>query len=260
MKNAESYNKKLNELFEKWEKEFEFSHFFCDGLMYRGEILKNDTGTPFWRRSGNEDELWDKTQKRVMFLLKDVNANGDSNDDIRGLICKGTKSPMFKRMSYWLYGLLKTTENGRTPDYNTFTNEESTHFFDDTPVAYVNCKKEAGTSSVTPNTLHYYMKRDKNFIIDQVKILDPDIILCCAWAESTDNPILKFIKENVYQDLEQVNGWMYYSEKDNKLVINSYHPSTRKSNDKYTEMYNNMMAAYKEFIDKYPDFLKNNTR
>jgi len=47
---------------------------------------------------------------------------------------------------------------------------------------------------------------------------------------------------------------MYYSEEKNKLVIDSHHPTTRKSKD--SEIYNNMMKAFKEFLDKYPSFLK----
>ena len=246
-----NYNEQLDELFEKWEKEFEFTHFFYDGLMYRGEI-KN----PYWRSSGNEDELWEKASKRVMFLMKDVNAGGDGtdvDDDIRGRNFKDATSRTYQNMSYWLYGLLKTIENGQVPGF-TFSDPEAKQFFDDTPVAYVNCKKEAGTSSVSNSTLNYYIKRDKKFIIEEIEILNPDIIVCCAWTESGGNSIFEFIKENVYQDIEKVNGWMYYSKEKNKLIINSYHPATTKSRD--TDIYDNMMEDFKEFLDKYPNFLK----
>lgn len=248
-----TYNEQLDELFRKWKKEFEFAHFFHDGLMYRGEIK---TENPYWRNSGNEDELWEEAPKRVMFLMKDVNAGGDGLDidnDIRGRIFRNASSRTYQNMVYWLYGLLKTMESGQVPNF-TFSDSEAKHFFDDTPVAYVNCKKEAGTSSVSNSTLNYYIERDKKFIIEEIEILNPDIIVCCAWAESSGNPIFEFVGENVYQDIEQVNSWMYYSKEKKKLIIDSYHPATRKSND--TEIYNNMMADFKEFLDEYPDFLK----
>ena len=251
----ENYNKQLDERFEEWEKESEIKNFFSDGLMFRGKMNEEKT----WRYPGNENKQWDEAPKRVMFLMKDVNAGEDDlgdDDDVRGRIFKDTSVRIYRNMSYWLYGLLKTTENGQIPDF-TFSVSEATQFFDDTPVAYVNCKKEAGTSSVAHNTLVNHIKRDKKFLIEEIKILDPDIIVCCAWTESAGNPILKFIKESVYQDIKEINNWMYYSEKENKLIIDSYHPTTPKSKNK--EMYHNMMKAYKEFLDKYPDF-KNSCR
>jgi hypothetical protein len=244
-----SYNEQLNKRFEEWKEKSEFTHFFFDGLMYRGEIAN-----PYWRRSGNENELWEKTSTRVMFLMKDVNAGEDGkevDDDIRGRIFRDTTKKIYRNMSYWLYGLLKTIENGKIPEY-PISVAEATQFFDDTPVAYVNCKKQAGASSVSCSKLKYYIERDKKFIIEEIEILKPDIIICCAWTESTDNPILKFIKENLYQDIKEVNKWMYYSEDNNKLIIDSYHPSTTKSSN--SDMYHNMMEAYKEFLTQYPGF------
>ena len=251
----ENYNEKLDDLFVKWGKKSEFTHFFFDGLMYRGEIAN-----PYWRCSGNEDKLWEKTPTRVMFLMKDVNAGGDSpenDNDIRGRIFRDTSSTTYRNMSYWLYGLLKTIENGKIPEY-TFSVSEATQFFDDTPVAYINCKKQAGASSVSYNTLKHYIERDKKFIIEEIEILNPDIIICCAWTESSGNPIFEFIKENLYPDIEEINNWVYYSKEKNKLIINSYHPATTKSGG--YEMYHNMMEAFQNFLKKYPHFIENNTR
>ena len=247
----ENYNEKLDALFKKWQKESEFTHFFYDGLMYRGEIISTH-----WRKSGNESEMWEKAPKRVMFLLKDVNAGGDGPEDdnnIRGRNFKDTTSRTYWNMSYWLYGLLKTIENGEVPKF-TFSHSEATQFFDDTPVAYVNCKKQAGTSSVSPSTLNYYIERDKKFIKEEIEILNPDIIICCAWTESSGNSIFEFVKNYVYQDIENVNSYMYYCAKKNKLVINAYHPTSTKIRD--TEMYENIMSDFNDFLVKFPDFNK----
>lgn len=247
-----NYNQELDELFEEWEKEFEFTHFFSDGLMYKGEISKNMT----WRYPGKENELWEKAEKRVMFLMKDVNAGKDDDNednDIRGRFFKDTKVRIYRNMSYWLYGLLKTIEYNQVPEF-TFSVSEVTQFFDDTPFSYVNCKKEAGASSVSYSTLVNHIDRDKKFLTKEINILNPDIVICCAWAESTGNPIFDFVKENVWIDIEEINKWMYYSKEKNKLVIDSYHPTTRKSGD--AEIYNSMMEAFSDFLTKYPEFLK----
>lgn len=249
------YNEKLDALFEEWKKEFEFTHFFHDGLMYRGEVIN-----PNWRDPGKEDEMWDNAPKRVMFLLKDVNAGGDGpedDDDIRGRILTDTSSTTYRNMSYWFYGILKTIETGEIPEY-TFSVHESTKFFDNTPVAYVNCKKEAGESSITHHTLSKYIERDKKYLIKQIEILNPDIIICGAWTESGGNPIFNLVEKDIYKGIKKINDWMYYCEENNKLVINSYHPSTTASDGE--SMYTNMTSALKEFLEKYPDFRKSSRK
>lgn len=246
-----NYNKKLKKLFKEWKNAFAFKHFFYDGLMYRGEIIN-----PYWRNPGEENEMWDNAPKRIMFLLKDVNVGKDGPDDdedIGGRIFTDTSSRTYRNMSYWLYGILNTIETGEIPKY-TFSVSESTQLFDNTPIAYVNCKKEAGGSSVSYQTLTNYIERDKKYIIKEIEILDPDIIICGAWTENSGNPIFNLVEKEIYKGIKKINEWMYYCEATNKLVINSYHPTTRASDGK--SMYNNMMNALKEFLEKYPSFKK----
>lgn len=244
-----NYTKILNELFEEWEKEREFTHFYEDGLMYRGEYL-----SPYLRKSGKESELWDKCSTRVMFVLKDVNARGDTPDDDQDLRYRAflnTGYRGYKNLTYWLYGILKTIETSHAPDY-TFTNAEASQLFDETPVAYINCKKEAGYSRCSYSTLKYYIERDKDFLTEEIKILNPDIIVCCAYTESTGNPIFDFVKENICPDLIKINGWIYYSEQLNKVIINAYHFTTSAMGNE--AMYTEMTEAFEEFIKQYPQF------
>lgn len=246
-----NYNEKLDALFEKWKNDFVFRHFFQDGLMYRGQVVE-----PYWRSSGEESKMWHNASKRIMFLLKDINTRGDGpddDDDIRGRIFTDTSSVVYRNMSYWLYGILKTIETGEIPEY-TFSVHESTCFFDNTAVAYVNCKKEAGGSSVSYNTLVEYIERDRKYIAKEIEILNPDIVICGAWTESTGNPIFDFVKNDIYKEIKKINSWMYYCDTTNKLIVNSYHPATRVCSGKV--MYNDMMDALKDFLDKYPNFIK----
>ena len=253
-----NYTKLLNNLFSKWKKEREFTHFYQDGLMYRGNYCYNEDNVPCWREPGNESSMWDKSAARVMFLLKDVNSRGDTeetDDDLRGRVFLDTRYRGYKNLTYWLYGLLKTMETGQAPEY-TFSDKEASELFDKTPVAYVNCKKQAGSSSVAYSTLLEYMNRDKEFLIKEIELLNPDIIMCCAYTDSLGNPILDFIKENICTDLSKIDesGWIYYSAQSNKVVIDAYHfVTTKKTNE---AMYEDMVEAFNEFIQKYPGFRK----
>ena len=247
--------KQLDNLFEKWKNEREFTHFYKDGLMYRGKYLYENK-IPYWRKPGKESELWEKCPTRVMFVLKDTNANGDteeSDDDLRGRVFYNTTYPGYKNMTYWLYGILKTIETGHAPEF-TFSDEEASMLYDATPVAYINCKKQGGGKSCHYNTLVDYIERDKDFLTKEFEILNPDIIICCAYTENTGNPILDYVEKNICPDLVKINGWVHYSKQKNKVVINAYHVKTRTKGCNYKSMYTEMTEAFEEFIKKYPKF------
>ena len=68
------------------------------------------------------------------------------------------------------------------------------------------------------------------------------------------NPIFDFVKENIYTDLVKINNWIYYSEKNNKVVIEAYHFVSRSQTNEY--MYTEMTKHFEDFIKKYPKFKK----
>ena len=253
-----NYTKQLDELFEKWEeksKENEHNHFCQDGLMHKGSIYDEESNL---RRPGNENELWDNAKKRVLFLCKDLNNDKDAAD-IREWNCHKTgeniKALFYKNMAYWLYGLLNVNENGFAPEFETLTDEIITDFFDKTSFAYVNCKKEAGVEKISDTDLQCHIDLYKDFIKQEIEILNPDIIVCGGGSSIIKN----FVGEEIYTDIEKIDGsnnWIYYSKKNNKVVIDSYHPSYWQIEGGSKTIYENMMSKYKEFIDKYPNFKK----
>ena len=119
---------------------------------------------------------------------------------------------------------------------------------DHTPFAYDNCKKEAGGTSINLNTLLHHMELFKEYLTEQVHILNPDIIVCGGGSST----IKDFVVNNLYTGAKAINTWMYYDEQNRKLIVDSYHPSHRISGE---EMYTKMMAKYKEFLDLHPSFL-----
>lgn len=244
-----NYNKELDELFVRWKtmsKQNGFDGFVYDGLMFKGAISAYDWGS--CRESGNENELWHNAQKRVLFLLKDMNQN--CGEDVREWIGRKFQSKIitnrfFKNLSYWLYGLLNI-DDVDIANY-IFSDETSTKFFDDTPFAYVNAKKESGGSSVSNDVLQEHIQMNTKYLKEEFDILQPDIVVCCGGSGILKN----FVAENIYPNLEKVNNWIYYDKASGKVVIDSYHPSyfgiTRE------QIYLEMMNAYKEFLTKYPD-------
>jgi len=208
---------------------------------------------------GNENELWhNEKQTRVLFLCKDLNNRDcDVAHDIREWHChkKGENiNTLFnKNLAYWLYGLLNIDKKTNlAPEFDTLTIEKITDFFDKTPFAYVNCKKEAGVEKISDSELRYHIDLYKDFTKQEIEILNPDIIVCGGGRSIIKN----FVKEHIYTDIEWVNNWIYYSKQRNKVVIDSYHPSYYQISGGSKTIYEGMMNAYQEFLKEYPEFLK----
>ena len=261
----ENYNEKLNVLFEKWEeksKENGHTGFCADGLMFRGENWEKEVEQKMYygKSAGEENNLWLNAKKRILFLLKDTNDNPDC--DIREFRpgASGSIRLHYENIAYWLFGLLSLNENKIAPDFESIDFWSDVFpVFDTMPFAIVNCKKASGGSTILNETLSEHIEHYADFIKKEIEILDPDIIVCGGGSSI----IKDFVKEKIYTDIEKIddsNNWIYYSKKNNKVVIDSYHPSYWRIEGGSKTIYERMMSKYKEFIDKYPHFLKNNTR
>lgn len=112
------------------------------------------------------------------------------------------------------------------------------------PLAIVNVKKISGSSSVLNNTLYDYAKRDASFLRRQVRnILQPNIVVCGSGS------VLNIAKQYVYPDLtfKPINNWCFFSEEQDLLLINSWHPSAIISD---TQKIDDMMRNVADFINK----------
>jgi len=255
MKNIPDFQLENDFLLKKWriESDKDDSNGFCeDGLMFKGEIkttIGNDNKKYWYRESGNENILWYNSAKRVLFLNKDVPGNNEQN--IREWIFRQHPTDItnkhYKNISLWLYGLLNLNNEGISPLFDDISVLDYSSFTDKTPLAYINCKKECGFNSISNKMLSAHIERFKIFIKSQIYILNPDIIVCGGGSSLIKN----FIKEFVYKDIVQVNAWMYFDKKNNKLIIDSYHPSCRKSPN---DIYEPLMKNYEDFNRKFPKF------
>ena len=213
--------KENQEILARWkqsnETRYEETNFAPDGIMFRGEIVDYES----WRERES-----------------------------------GTLSYAFYRnLFYQLYGLANTTAKD-TIGYDDFCNEDAEELYMTFPLARINVKKEAGSSSISNYALEYYLNRDQNFIKEQVTNLDADIIVCCGYSESvkdSGNLLLNFLNDKCgYNFVKQAeDNWIYFDETRNKLAINNWHLSVRSSSE---SIYNEMITAYKNFLIQYPDF------
>lgn len=221
-----------------------------DGLLYRGRFVYNDG---YWSREpGNEDVIWERAKRRVLILTKDL--NDEEAWDIRAETGRNNFSgennvvvsaPFYKNLMRWVYGLLTIDANGHAKSFAEIDSQGVYQpFYDQAPVARVNCKKQVGKSSIETSVLKSYMERYKDLLVKQIAAYDANILLCCGASEA----IKDFVAEHYLTDLVKLNNWVYYSPQTHKMVIDSWHPTY--TGDTHEKMYSDMMKAIHEVWDR----------
>ena len=231
---------KENQLLEEWWNAHGNNPLFCyDGLHLVGKASK-DSGA--WEMDesdypGKNEQVWNNSKVRCLFLTKDFNLNGDDEGvDIRKETgydnsTDGLYHHFYSRHLMLLYGLchidLKT---GEYPPFEEASNQDVYwDYFMEAPVVRINVKKIAGGPKCSKSLLREYIKKDKDRLKNQIDLYNANVIVVCNGAE-TDNPILELVKE-MHPDLRNIvlegkgDPWVMYSAKDRVAVIWEWHMS-----------------------------------
>lgn len=224
------YNDLLDTLFKEWENSYseEDRKKFCkDGIM-----LKAD-------RSIDVDEQWEKSTRRIMFLLKDCpdgwgyDTREMLRDEKNGEENRTLKNKFTRNLAKILYGLQNKERNEIHDKYVNEHMSDAESTWNTMPFAFIETKKLAGGKDVSSETMMKALTRDKLFLAKEIDILRPNIIVCF----DGDNNIFKYVTEEYFMgvkpsiekryiyDNEKFNCCLNYYEQNNTVVINSYHPS-----------------------------------
>lgn len=225
-----------------------------DGLLYRGLFSYADG---YWtRRPGDECRRWEQAPRRVLILTKDL--NDTEAWDIRcetgrrnfsGPADATVSAPFYKNLMRWVYGLLTADRHGNTRPFDEADRPDTFRpFYDEAPVARINCKKQPGGSQLTNSALQAFLTRYADLLERQIRLYDADILLCCGGSDL----IKDFVQAHYLPDLCRMSDWMWYSPSVRKLVVNSWHPSYH--GDTHEGMYTAMMQHYSEFLHAFPGF------
>lgn len=215
-------------------------NFVGDGLLYK---------------SINSENMWENSPHRVAFIGKEpyfrnyknydkkyLSGENYSDYDILGL---SINHRFWRNILTWTYGLF----HARADSYSEFEKACSypnrEYVVRNIPVSFVNIKKEVGSSSASNTTLRKYVKRYQDFLKCQLQeILRPNILFCCG----TSGLVMNEVYDNYNFKKIDDEGYMYFCEHDNIMLIASYHPTARISN---IHMYNGVMNAYSGFLKQY---------
>lgn len=205
MGSVEQYQYNQEKLFAEWK---QLSHHKNEVFVEDGVICP---------------ERWFSNKIRPLFLLKEA-YGGDENWSLPNYLTKDIKIvKLWKTISMWTKGLLKTTEK-YIEKYDTedvtlkkFNNEYLKS------IAVVNVKKSKGESSSKRDIIQNYANLDEKLLKRQLEICDPTIIIC-GFTIQPLNKIMNY-------DIKQIkNENLYYYIRLNGhdvLVLDYWHPSNQ---------------------------------
>lgn len=121
--------------------------------------------------------------------------------------------------------------------------DEVREYFNVKPFAFVECKKQGGKTSIDDKVLKAYLDRYGHFLLEELKILQPNIIVC------TNQHIYDFILKQ-YPNEELItfgknHNSVRYHAKSGTVILCSYHPSAIIS---YEQFYGGVMDHYRAFL------------
>ena len=166
--------------------------------------------------------------KKIMFLLKEAYHSDDSKyyesgydlaDDLKN---NGPWNGIWKNVANWVYAIENTTKE-KLADYATLYNlsgKNSSEIENEMlrKVAVVNIKKSSGKKDSDPANLQRYVDEDKDLLLMQIKLINPDVIVCGSTMGYLDQVLGGCIqKKELYSP-----NWFYnrdIKEVDKKVII-----------------------------------------
>lgn len=231
----------------------------ADGLHYLGEFHYENG---YWGRlPGNEEVEWEchcNKKRGLVILTKDLNDN--IAWDIREEHGRknGIENPtaslqyaFYRNLRRWIYGLLNMDNDGLMPEYPSTNMAQEC--FETKPWVRMNLKKVPGDSSITNQTLTRYIEDFRHFLLGQLMIYKGASI----YLDCTRRYGIELMRE-LYPDIKAFGDgddeWIYFSEKQHFIIVNSYHPSCPLTGGEEA-YYNRMRNAVHIFFQEYPNFL-----
>lgn len=250
------YHEQEEKLFKRWStrarKLRDADMITKDGLLYRGEVWFD--GYNQVCRPADEEQLWDDAGMRLLVLTKELDE--DDGWDIRGEsgrvptphLTNRTAQRFFPNLELWAYGLLTIPDRKVIPFSRADNPTRLQGFYENAPIARVNCKKQPDMKAASNAVMQKYMEGYADLLAEQIAMYRADIILCLGGQGTMVN----FVQKHVHPDLEQVNAHCWYSSEANVLVVKQYHPNYNVYSRK--EMYSGLMRDYQAFLKATPQF------
>lgn len=159
------YISEASELDNRWEGDRYYDSFCHDGII-----------------NSDAEEYFD-SDVRILFLLKESYGDfswvrGEDFTSRGG--CYAAKSSKFWKMLGMWTSVIDSLAAGDEPEISTFYDDHNDGGYLLANVAYVNVKKELGSSTSNWADLKRFARRDRDYLNEQIDLCKPNVIVCCG--------------------------------------------------------------------------------
>jgi hypothetical protein len=191
----------LSELFNRWKSEVKFSEydFYADGII--------------------NEHLYDECPqgKKLLFITKEPNASNHEKNEDRSFVTEWNFAnptyPFACRIAEWAYGILN--------DFPPFDEIPETKQQCLKQISFMNIKKSGGKGEAVFDDVYSVAIKQTPFILEQVNIIQPDIIITGLSGERIRNILWPDVKWKKSGYAVLVGRYK------NAKMIDFYHPSSR---------------------------------
>ena len=240
-----TYREQEEKLFERWtqraRKLRDADMITKDGLLYRGEVWWD--GLCQVHKPANEEQLWNDAGMRLLVLTKEL-----FEEDCWDIRTETGRVPSPRLTVRTALRFFPIPDRKIIPFSKADFPTRLQGFYENAPIARVNCKKQPDMKAASNAVLQKYMDNYSDLLKEQITMYKADIILCLGGQ----GIMINFLQKNVYPDLEEVNSHCWYSPSANVLAVKQFHPCYNVYSRK--EMYTNMINDYQAFLKATPKF------
>lgn len=174
---------------------------------------------------------------KVCYILKETNSS--TGFDLAKFVREGCCGATWNNISRWTVGLVF---GKKFDDVQSINKADRIKYL--APIAAINLKKTPGSASSDYRIISQFAHDDKNYIIDELKVIDPEIIICCG----TGDIFIEEILDKKSSDFKKVkdNDDLFYYWHNDKLILKYRHPQWRRKTSEY--LFKNLVPYLKKLL------------
>lgn len=175
---------------------------------------------------------------RVLFVLKEVNVKDEGDEwDLREYLREGGRGQTWNNVVRWTRAIL----DGDMRNEGAGILDEGDRSTTLARIAVMNLNKDGGRSCTDPKRLNEATERARDLLREQVRVLDPHLVVCCG--DHTGNAAGKYIFDYGRDDWRSVPAsvpvWVG-TPVNGRMIVSMPHPQARRSAG---ELYEAMQAG-----------------
>ncbi|TWH64396.1 hypothetical protein LX59_02343 [Azomonas agilis] len=169
-----------------------------------------------------DEDAYSSSERRILFMLKEVNDPEGGDWDLRQFIKDGGRSYTWNNITRWIEGIRNLSIDIPWKDLEQVDNERRAKAL--RSVAAVNLKKSPGSHTSDPSEIAVIAEQDKAFLNRQVSLYQADLIICCGVSD-TFHWLVAFDRPPEWRQTSR--GIAYHEYRPGKFVVAYAHPEAR---------------------------------